>query len=228
MKRFLLSLVALLITSVCFAQDVIVKKDGSTIQAKVLKVTQSEVEYKKFDNQNGPTYTIATKDLQSINYENGSKDIFVSENYNPSIVTNETATQYSNDKELVALYNAGIDYNKKAKRLKTIGWIAGGTLVLTGDVLCVLSQKDDYDVYTDWTMLGIGIGTSAIGIGIWAGCYFTAKHLEKKSQYSVHSAPLYQHEFKVGKNSNLMVGVDMLKDNTLKNQTLGLGLSYNF
>ena len=38
------------------AQDLIVKKDGSVIQAKVTKVGTSEVEYKKWINQDGPQY----------------------------------------------------------------------------------------------------------------------------------------------------------------------------
>lgn len=225
MKRFLLSLVALVVTSVCFAQDVIVQKDGSTIQAKVLKVSQSEVEYKKFNNQNGPTYTISTKDLQCINYENGTKDTFVSPNYNPNIMTNETATQFSNDQQLLALYNAKRPFTqKKAKRLKTIGWVAGGVLATTGSVFLVFKEKDGH------TQLNEYLGGSLIvaGIASWATCYFIGKKIEQNSKYSVQSVPVYQQEFKVGKNDRLMVGVDMLKDNTQKNQTLGLGVSYNF
>lgn len=60
------------------AQDVIVKRDGSTILAKILKVGTSEVDYKKWSNQDGPSYAIAKSDLLSINYENGEKDDFSS------------------------------------------------------------------------------------------------------------------------------------------------------
>ena len=41
------------------AQDVIVKKDGSTIMSKVIEVGTSEIKYKKWSNQSGPTYVIA-------------------------------------------------------------------------------------------------------------------------------------------------------------------------
>lgn len=58
------------------AQDVIVKKDGSTILSKVLEVNQNDIKYKKYSNQNGPTYTIGKSDIISINYENGDKDMF--------------------------------------------------------------------------------------------------------------------------------------------------------
>lgn len=58
------------------AQDVIVKKDGSTILSKVLEVNQNDIKYKKYSNQNGPTYTISKAELMSINYESGDKDVF--------------------------------------------------------------------------------------------------------------------------------------------------------
>ena len=58
------------------AQDVVVKKDGSTILAKVLEVNQDNIKYKKFSNPNGPTYTIGLSDVMTVNYENGEKDNF--------------------------------------------------------------------------------------------------------------------------------------------------------
>ena len=68
----ILSLVALNVA----AQDIVVKKDGSTILAKVLEVNQDNIKYKKFSNPNGPTYTIGLSDVMAVNYENGEKDTF--------------------------------------------------------------------------------------------------------------------------------------------------------
>ena len=62
--------------STAFAQDVIVKQDGSTILSKVTEIGTTEVKYKKFSNQNGPTYSILKSDIQAINYENGEKGTF--------------------------------------------------------------------------------------------------------------------------------------------------------
>ena len=75
MKQLLL-LFMLLCSPAVIAQDVIVKKDGSTILAKVLEVNTDNIKYKKHSNQNGPTYTILVSDLLSINYSNGEKDDF--------------------------------------------------------------------------------------------------------------------------------------------------------
>jgi hypothetical protein len=79
MKNITFLLFAILTTTFCFSQDVITKTDGEEVKAKVLEVTQSEIKYKKFDNPNGPTYTILKKEVFMVKYGNGSKDVFNSE-----------------------------------------------------------------------------------------------------------------------------------------------------
>lgn len=70
----LLAFIAINITA--FSQDVITQKTGEDIQAKILEVNQTEIKYKKFDNQTGPTFTVLKSDVLMIRYENGTKDIF--------------------------------------------------------------------------------------------------------------------------------------------------------
>jgi hypothetical protein len=79
MKKITFLLLSILATTFCFSQDVITKSDGEEVKAKVLEVTQAEIRYKKFDNPNGPTFTIMKKEVFMIRYENGSKDVFNSE-----------------------------------------------------------------------------------------------------------------------------------------------------
>ena len=220
MKRFLFSLVAILFTCICFAQDVIIKKDGTTILSTVIKVGQSEVEYKKYNNQTGPTYTISINELSHINYANGTKDTFTSTYNNQSVVTTETATQFSNDEGLLKLYNAHDRKLKKAKRIKSLGCIVGGTLLAAGGALIISSVSDD-------TIVIIGSAVAGAGLITWTTCTLVGNHIGKKSKYSVQSNTLCQQEYKIGK-SSLAFGVDMLNDNTFKNQTLGLGVSYKF
>ena len=74
-KQIILTMLSLSALNVV-AQDVVVKKDGGTILAKVLEVNQDNIKYKKFSNQNGPTYTINLSDVMSVNYENGEKETF--------------------------------------------------------------------------------------------------------------------------------------------------------
>ncbi|MDR2146675.1 MAG: hypothetical protein LBE91_09495 [Tannerella sp.] len=59
-----------------FAQDVIMLKNGYDIQAVVQEVGIDEVKYKRFDNQNGPNYTLKKSNISMIRYENGSEDVF--------------------------------------------------------------------------------------------------------------------------------------------------------
>ena len=70
----LLAFISISITA--FSQDVITQKSGEDIQAKILEINQTDVKYKKFDNQNGPTFTLLKSDILMIRYENGTKDIF--------------------------------------------------------------------------------------------------------------------------------------------------------
>jgi hypothetical protein len=58
------------------AQDIITKKNGDEIRAKITEINTDNVKYKKFDNPAGPDYTIAGSDIFMIKYENGDKDLF--------------------------------------------------------------------------------------------------------------------------------------------------------
>jgi len=57
------------------AYDVILLKDGEEIKAKVTEITPSEIKYKAFENINGPTRTLAKRDVFLINYANGTREV---------------------------------------------------------------------------------------------------------------------------------------------------------
>lgn len=77
MKRFLLStLAAIALCGTSAAQDLIIHRNGSEQQVRILEISSDEVKYKKWSNQNGPTYTIPTSDIFMIKYPDGSKDTF--------------------------------------------------------------------------------------------------------------------------------------------------------
>lgn len=79
-------------SSLCHGQDVIVKKDGSTILSKVLEINPSNIKYKKYSNPNGPTYTIEKTEVMSVNYENGDKDNFNTQTSQKAVTTNEESS----------------------------------------------------------------------------------------------------------------------------------------
>ena len=64
------------ITGTAVSQDVILKKDNTTVLSKVLEVTSTEIKYKKWSNQDGPTYSISRSEVTSINYQNGDVEKF--------------------------------------------------------------------------------------------------------------------------------------------------------
>ena len=59
------------------AQDIVTLKNGEDIQALVQEIGDVDVKYKKFDNPNGPNYTLKKSEIFMIRYANGSKDVFV-------------------------------------------------------------------------------------------------------------------------------------------------------
>ena len=78
-SRFFVALLCVSLSFLTFAQDIITKRDGVDIEAKVLEISDENVKYKKFDYQDGPTYNVKTSEILIIRYENGSKDIFLKE-----------------------------------------------------------------------------------------------------------------------------------------------------
>jgi hypothetical protein len=77
MRRFTLILLSIIFnTTFSFSQDIITTKAGEDILAKISEVGHTEIKYKKFDNQDGPAFTLLRSDVLMIRYENGTKDIF--------------------------------------------------------------------------------------------------------------------------------------------------------
>ncbi len=110
------------------AQDVIVKKDDSTILAKVLEVTETNIKYKKHSNQTGPTYTISIENVRAINYQNGEKEDFSGTNTATSATNtnNGLSPRYvkkpadSRNAELLAFYNRTYQPSAKVKQKSKI------------------------------------------------------------------------------------------------------------
>ncbi len=79
MKKLLFYSIIIALCSISIntnAQDLIIKKDGTDIKAKVLEIKITEIKYKNFDNLSGPIFTMLKSDVLMIRYENGTKDIF--------------------------------------------------------------------------------------------------------------------------------------------------------
>ncbi|MBQ7269601.1 MAG: hypothetical protein IJS62_07115 [Bacteroidales bacterium] len=76
MKKLIVAMLTLFSAVSLFAQDIIIKKDGSDIQAKVLEVNQNDLRYRRADNPDGPIYTISRADILLVRYSNGQNEVF--------------------------------------------------------------------------------------------------------------------------------------------------------
>ena len=207
------------------AQDVIVKKDGSTVACRVLEVKSSEVIYKLWTERNGSSYIIDLSLVSSINYESGKKESFseIMENkYSPYNQSN--GERQINDNALMIM-----DYKNNGKKWKGIGVIVGGGIIGGGIIGagCAFIMGCEHGWPHKKVVTGaclIPIGSACFIAGLWKGSKMI--HEYKKIQ----NYALYQQEIKLKNGNSITPSVDMLKytDKGFNIQTIGMGLSYNF
>lgn len=226
--KFLSVVVFAMFSFIAHAQDVIVKKDGNTITSKVTEITSSEIKYKKFSNQNGPTYTINKNEVNYINYENGER-----ETINASVNSNSTSISFVNtpggtnasDTELLNNFYTN-NAAKKAKKLKKTAFIGGGILLAASIPFFATAidgapYNDEYYIYA-----GAFAGASLL----WTGSFLLAaqKQNKKAAYYANNVVTVMQMELFNSKQSSLYANIDMLNDNITHKKALGLGFHFNF
>ena len=232
--KFLSVFVFAMFSIIAHAQDVIVKKDGNTITSKVTEITSTEIKYKKFSNQNGPTYTIGKNEVNYINYENGEREQMNTSisNINTTTANTQSIVQSQdalNPSDAYLLKQFKLDpYSKKAKALKKIAFIGGGALVATGLICIALNRSgDDYEDGNDFWIYGT-IAASA-GIVLGTSCLIASNIQKKKAEYYAHNIiPLMQMKLLNSKQAALCANIDMFNDNITHKKALGLGFHFNF
>ena len=232
--KFLSVVVLAMFSVIAHAQDVIVKKDGNTITSKVTEITSSEIKYKKFSNQNGPTYTIGKNEVNYINYENGEREQMNTSisNINTTTANTQSIVQSQdalNPSDAYLLKQFKLDpYSKKAKALKKIAFIGGGALVATGIICIALNTSgDNYEDGNDFWIYGT-IAASA-GIVLGTSCLIASNIQKKKAEYYAHNIiPLMQMKLLNSKQAALCANIDMFNDNITHKKALGLGFHFNF
>lgn len=76
MKKLIFLFTTLAITITALAQDIIVTKDSKKIEAKITEVSKSEIKYKEFDYQDGPTFILGIDEIATIAYGNGKVVVY--------------------------------------------------------------------------------------------------------------------------------------------------------
>lgn len=75
MKRVILLCCSILSIASIKAQDIIIMHDASQVEARVEVVGPEQIQYRKYDNLEGPLYTVGRSDVFIIRYENGTREV---------------------------------------------------------------------------------------------------------------------------------------------------------
>lgn len=75
-KTILLCILFLMVSQLTRAQDIIILNNGDLIKSEVLEIDLSKIRYKRFDQKNGPIYSLQKARVFAIHYADGTKDIY--------------------------------------------------------------------------------------------------------------------------------------------------------
>jgi hypothetical protein len=192
MKKSFLLVFALLLGLSCFAQDVIVTKEGKKIYSKVTEINENDIRYKMYENLDGPSYFMKKSEIATIIYENGQVEVF-----NLNTIPSKTSA--------TTLNNYHPNYLKQAKRTRNAGislFTVGSALWITGVALWGDSFNYGCDYYYgtlyctgDSDMWLAGICLFSIGSAITIpGIIMWAVGQTKMNRFNSHGYSLYENE----------------------------------
>lgn len=175
------------------AQDIITLNNGDEIQAKVMKISDSEIEYKLWTNQTGPIYAKSISDIFMIKFESGEKKVF--EHRQPAMQNggNNLAAVFGDEpmykkgrdlyigsrklyqSDVISLFgiNRADSYSSSRSEIMwgTILIPTGTAMVIAGGVVAIVSEFDD--LLGLWIpLLSTGVVAAAVG-GILMGDGFS-------------------------------------------------------
>lgn len=210
MKRLVLIIALICIAGITKAQDVIVKKDKTEIQALVIRVDDENIEYKKWNNQSGPTFVISVNKVALIQYRNGDIDRF---DDIPSITQQTTVPPkpINNTSEITeaVIRSELVNQEAKLQRTGTVGALVTTISAIGGGLAVALP--------TDSWIAGAGV---AFGVAL-LGSYIT---IEVAKPYKKAVADLKQQlEMK-----NLSLTPVILKNDFNGQNYIGVELSFQF
>lgn len=146
MKKLAILIPTLFFSLLVKSQDIITYTDGEEAKVKVLEVNLTDVKYKKWENLEGPSYSMAIEKIFMIKYQNGTKEVFKKEENHKNETKNvSNKEEHSADKKMVNyLYNQ--EYEKVLK-LKShyikqgIGCSIFGALLMIGGITLMQSNS---------------------------------------------------------------------------------------
>lgn len=219
MKQLLVLLMFLCSTGL-FAQDVIVKRDGSTILCRVMELTPTEIVYKKWTNLKGANYVMDCSLVSAVNYENGKKvSLSKTDNMYKPNNQNDGVQQY-NDRTLLMMDADIQKLRNKIKTLRVAGLVGGLALVGGGVALGFSNEWNEDDLVLPVSLMGCGVALTTT-------CFIKARKYEKQAS-ALEASSLYYEDFKLKNGTLLTAGLDMLSDKVYNQNVLGIGLRCYF
>ena len=225
MKKLLLAFFMLVYGLTAIAQDVIVLKDGDFKKVKVIEVGENDVKYKKWENIEGPTYTISISNILAINYQNGTKDSFANYKEKKSDVAQSIDAAGSNVSKSITTsgnnISKGLDNSVYLSQQKMIS--SGKIMKITGDIIL---------------LVGIGVGIAAgvatgefwitgvcCGAGLLLGfpLYYFGEQKIRAAERIV-STNIFQHKV----NEHFALNACYLEHSPSRQKALGAGVSIRF
>ncbi|MBY0425361.1 MAG: hypothetical protein K2Q22_06975 [Cytophagales bacterium] len=161
------------------SQDVLFKLSGDEIKAKVNEIGEDVIKYQKFENLDGPVYTIKKSEVFMIRFANGSKEVFSSSPTvpaNPAIVQVPVGNNFQKKSRLegegfkyfqdgrslplnrlegVFMETGNKDYEKRFKSVKTMHAVAKiltivGPILLGGGVIMIAVGANNLQEANDY------------------------------------------------------------------------------
>ena len=146
-------------------QDVILLRTGDEIQSIVTEVDVHVIRYRKYENPEGPLYTIEKSKVFLIKYANGTKDVFNeptsgSVKTDPQISSPEQAKSIPQQKTPVLLeYRSGVRQNGKALSSAEVRAVYANHQ----EPLNLYSSGEGFKIIgslCQWSVIGVGIYTA--------------------------------------------------------------------
>ena len=227
MKKFFI-FTALILTSInLFAQDIITKRNGEEIAAKVLNINDKEINYIKWSNMDGPTYTIAISEVFMIKYENGEKDLFDKKTDSEQTINkSKEAKQIETIMPILNTTNkeTNIDFLKRESLLRQArGWYIAGTIIAIGGIaggICLGTFGEGHSLVE--ASLALGIPLFCVGTYCWVKGY---KCKTKAYKINIASVPLGKFYLK---GVTIEPNANFLSYENNKNKAFGIGAKISF
>lgn len=225
MKKLVLVLVAMFTLNVAaVAQDIIVLRDGSIVRSKIMEVGENDVKYKKWDNINGPIYTMSILNISAIDYQNGTKYNFADYVKNKSnIAENINNTESTVSQSITTSGNNtpnGMDNYVYLQQQQL--WHSGSTMKVIG-VLGLIGGFASGTIFIVNGSLAEGLGCYAAG-SVLCGLFSILGNNRMVAAENIMVTNFYKYNL----NEDIAISTCIMDNITNNQKCLGAGISIHF